>query len=114
MTPRFEPILGRYLHLDLLDRPHRLYVEEAGAGIPLLCLHTAGSDGRQYRALLNDPRVTRDYRVIAFDMPWHGKSSPPAGWQNQDYRLTTGMYTDLIMGFARALELERPVVMGCS
>jgi pimeloyl-ACP methyl ester carboxylesterase len=47
-------------------------------------------------------------------MPWHGKSSPPAGWQNQDYRLTTGMYTEMIMGFARALDLERPVVMGCS
>jgi len=49
MSPRFEPVTGRYLNLTLLDRPHRLYVEEAGQGIPLLCLHTAGSDGRQYR-----------------------------------------------------------------
>src|ERR1044071_2930800 len=32
----FEPIVGRYLNLDLLGRPHRLYVEEAGQGIPLL------------------------------------------------------------------------------
>ena len=47
MSPRFEPVIGRYLHLDLLGKPHRLYVEEAGAGVPLLCLHTAGSDGRQ-------------------------------------------------------------------
>ena len=61
------------------DRPHRLYIEEAGQGIPLLCLHTAGSDGRQYRGLLNDKRITDNYRVIVFDMPWHGKSSPPAG-----------------------------------
>ena len=30
MSPRFEPAIGRYLHLDLLGRPHRLYVEEAG------------------------------------------------------------------------------------
>ena len=63
----------------LLGRPHRLYIEEAGQGIPLLCLHTAGSDGRQYRGLLNDKRITDNYRVIVFDMPWHGKSSPPEG-----------------------------------
>jgi pimeloyl-ACP methyl ester carboxylesterase len=73
----FEPIVGRYMHLDLSGRAHRLYVEEAGEGTPLLCLHTAGSDGRQYRGLMNDPRITRNHRVIAFDMPWHGKSSPP-------------------------------------
>ena len=49
MSARFDPIIGRYLRLDLGGRPHRLYVEEAGEGIPLLCLHTAGADGRQYR-----------------------------------------------------------------
>src|SRR3989304_8392784 len=81
MSTRFEPIVGRYLNFDLLGRPHRLYIEEAGQGIPLLCLHTAGSDGRQYRGLLNDKRVTENYRVIVFDMPWHGKSSPPEGYQ---------------------------------
>lgn len=47
MSPRFEATIGRYLHLDLFGRSHRLYVEEAGQGIPLLCLHTAGADGRQ-------------------------------------------------------------------
>ena len=63
----------------IAELPHRVYFEEAGPsdGIPLLCLHTAGSDGRQYRGLLNDPRITKNYRVIVFDMPWHGKSSPP-------------------------------------
>jgi pimeloyl-ACP methyl ester carboxylesterase len=78
MSATFEPIIGRYMHLDLFGKPHRLYVEEAGEGTPLLCLHTAGSDGRQYRALMNDARLIARHRVIAFDMPWHGKSSPPA------------------------------------
>jgi pimeloyl-ACP methyl ester carboxylesterase len=63
---------------------------------------------------LNDAEIVRRYRVIAFDMPWHGKSSPPAGWESEDYRLTTGRYTGMIMSVARALGLERPVVMGCS
>lgn len=111
---KLEPIVGRYGEFEVQGRKTRLYFEEAGQGIPLLCLHTAGSDCRQYRAVLNDSSITRNYRVITFDMPWHGKSSPPAGWQNEDYRLTTGAYTAMIMEFVRALGLERPVVMGCS
>ena len=114
MNARYEPIVGRYLNMTLLDRPHRLYIEEAGQGIPLLCLHTAGSDGRQYRGLMNDPRILANYRVIAFDMPWHGKSSPPAGWQDEEYRLTSRDYVQMILEISEALELDRPVVMGCS
>ena len=114
MSPRFEPIVGRYLNFELLGRPHRLYIEEAGQGIPLLCLHTAGSDGRQYRGLMNDKRITDNYRVIAFDMPWHGKSSPPVGYQNEEYRLTSRDYVQMILEISDALELDKPVVMGCS
>jgi len=114
MSPKFEPIVGRYLNLSLLGRPHRLYVEEAGQGIPLLCLHTAGSDARQYRGVLNDARIREHFRVIAFDMPWHGKSSPPPGWQDDEYRLTSRDYVGMIVEVANALALDRPVVMGCS
>ena len=109
-----EPIVGRYMRLTFENRPHRIYFEEAGQGIPLVCLHTAGADGRQYRHLMNDPEITAHFRVIAFDMPWHGKSLPPPGWQHEEYRLTTRAYTDLILTVCRALGLERPVVLGCS
>ncbi|MFI5375614.1 MAG: alpha/beta fold hydrolase [Candidatus Rokuibacteriota bacterium] len=112
--PVFEPIRGAYVHLSLGDRPHRVYFEEAGQGIPLVCLHTAGADGRQFRHLLNDEAVTRHFRVLAFDMPWHGKSLPPAGWQDEEYRLTTRAYVDLILAFCVGLGLDRPVVLGCS
>jgi pimeloyl-ACP methyl ester carboxylesterase len=114
MKPRFEPVTGRYLHLELLGKPHRLYVEGAGQGIPLLCLHTAGSDARQFRGLMNDQRVTANFRVIAFDMPWHGKSSPPSGWQDADYQLTSRNYVRMILEIADALGIDKPVVMGCS
>jgi pimeloyl-ACP methyl ester carboxylesterase len=112
--PVFEPIKGSYVHLPLGDRPHRLYFEEAGQGVPLVCLHTAGADGRQFRHLLNDEAIIRHYRVLAFDMPWHGKSLPPAGWQDEEYRLTTQSYVELILAFCEALALARPVVLGCS
>ena len=110
----YEPIVGRYLRLDLAGRRHRLYLEEAGQGIPLVCLHTAGADNRQWRHLLTDTEITRHFRVLAFDMPWHGKSLPPAGWQDEEYRLTTQGYIDLVMTFVRTLGLEHPVVLGCS
>ena len=97
MSVQFEPIVGRYMNLELFGRPHRIYVEEAGEGTPLLCLHTAGSDGRQYCGLMNDPRVTARHRVIVFDMPWHGKSSPPPGWHDEEYQLTAAHYTTMIL-----------------
>ncbi|MEM9138884.1 MAG: alpha/beta hydrolase [Pseudomonadota bacterium] len=109
-----EPITGRYARLDIHGRPHRLYWEEAGQGIPLLCLHTAGSDARQFRALLNDADIISRFRVIAFDMPWHGKSSPPEGFQDEEYKLTTDSYVDLVVTVSEALGLERPALMGCS
>jgi pimeloyl-ACP methyl ester carboxylesterase len=109
-----EPIVGRYLRVPILGEECRIYFEEAGQGIPLVCLHTAGADSRQFRHLLCDEAVTAHYRVLAFDLPWHGKSYPPPGWQDYEYKLTTQRYVETVRGFCAALELARPVVMGCS
>lgn len=114
MTAVLEPMVGRYFTCDIEGRAHRIYFEEAGQGIPLLCLHTAGSDGRQWRHLLTDETVTAHFRVISFDLPFHGKSNPPADWDGSEYRLTTATYTAAIRAVCAALGLERPVVMGCS
>jgi pimeloyl-ACP methyl ester carboxylesterase len=114
MAAKLDPTVGRYVHVRLGGRPHRIYFEEAGQGIPLVCLHTAGADGRQYRHLMTDAAITAHFRVLAFDLPWHGKSTPPDGWQREEYQLTTATYTEAIRGFCAALELTRPVVLGCS
>jgi len=114
MTVHIEPIVRRYLRMPLLGREHRIYVEEAGQGIPLLCLHTAGADTCQYRGLMNDPRILQHFRVIAFDLPWHGKSSPPAGWQDEEYKLSSADYVANVLTVCDALQLDRPVVLGCS
>lgn len=114
MTTTIEPIVGRYVHVNIQGDACRVYFEECGQGIPLLCLHTAGSDGRQFRHLMCDEDITSKFRVIAFDLPWHGKSYPPAGFQNKDYELTTERYVETIRTFISALKLDRPVVMGCS
>lgn len=114
MNAALEPIVGRYVHIDIGGKPCRVYFEEAGEGISLVCLHTAGADSRQYRHMLCDADITSRYRVIAFDMPWHGKSYPPAGWQDEEYRLTTERYVETVMAFCQALALDRPALIGCS
>lgn len=112
VTP--EAVIGRYYSLEIDGQSCRVYVEEAGTGIPLLCLHTAGADSRQYRHLMADPAVTDRYRVIAFDLPWHGRSSPPDGWWKDEYLLTTDRYRTTVMTVIDALGLRSPVVLGCS
>jgi len=109
-----EPIEGRYVSFDIAGKRHRVYVERAGQGIPLVCLHTAGADNRQYRHMLCDPAITDHFRVLAFDMPWHGKSYPPEGSYDAPYQLSTALYVETILAFCDALALEQPVLIGCS
>jgi pimeloyl-ACP methyl ester carboxylesterase len=112
--PEFEPIAGHYFSVKIEGLAHRIFVEQAGSGVPLLCLHTAGADSRQYRHLLNDGAVTGRFRIIAFDLPWHGRSTPADGWWLTKYRLTTASYLAMIRAVWLKLGLERPVVLGCS
>jgi pimeloyl-ACP methyl ester carboxylesterase len=112
--PELDPITGRYVYVDTASGRNRVYFEEAGSGRPLLCLHTAGSDSRQYRHLLCDPEVTSRWRALAFDMPHHGRSLPPEGWWEEEYLLTCEDYVGAIMAFVRTMGLDQPVVLGCS
>lgn len=113
-APEFDPITGRYVYVTISTDRFRIYYEEAGHGPPLLCLHTAGADSRQYHDLLCDQEVLSKWRVIAFDLPYHGRSMPPPGWWKQEYLLTTANYAGIIMAFVRTLQLDRPIVLGCS
>lgn len=113
---RYSDITGRYLYLDVDGLEYRVYVEHAGHGIPIVCQHTAGSDGRQFRHLLEDREITARFSVYAVDLPYHGKSLPPGAkryWE-EEYRLTQRWFMDYWVKLVAALELERPVYMGCS
>jgi pimeloyl-ACP methyl ester carboxylesterase len=112
--PELDPITGRYVYVEVAGVRNRIYFEESGEGHPLVCLHTAGADSRQYRHLLCDEEIASRWRVIAFDMPYHGRSLPPEGWWEKEYLLTCDAYVETVMAFVRALGLEQPVVLGCS
>jgi len=115
-TRKFDSPVGRYVHLDLDGVDHRIYFEEAGAGIPLLLQHTAGAHGIQWRHLFECAEITDHFRVIAYDLPFHGKSVPPVGvrWWEQRYQLTSERARAVPVTLAAALELDQPVFMGCS
>ena len=59
--------------------------------------------GASTRHLMTDEAVTARYRVLAFDMPWHGKSFPPVGWRDEEYRLTSESYAEMIIAFCEGL-----------
>jgi len=105
---------GGYVPLTARANNYQVYFETAGAGHDLLCLHTAGADGRQFHGLMADRRLTDGHRLVAFDLPWHGKSPPPEGAIPGSWSLDTNLYVDLIMGFIAAAGLQRPIVLGAS
>jgi pimeloyl-ACP methyl ester carboxylesterase len=113
---RYAVITGRYLYLTVQDVEYRVYVEESGTGVPVVLQHTAGCDNRQWRHLLEAPEIIGQFRLIAPDLPFHGKSVPPTSveWWNQDYTLTEEFLIAFHLELADALQLDRPIFVGCS
>jgi pimeloyl-ACP methyl ester carboxylesterase len=91
-----------------------IYSEATGTGRPVLCLHTAGADTRQFHGVMCDPELGRDWRLIGFDMPHHGRSMPPIGWDGSIYQLDQPTYLDWCASFIEQAIGEPVVVMGCS
>ncbi|MFC1919891.1 alpha/beta fold hydrolase [Chloroflexota bacterium] len=113
---KIEPITGRYAHVEVDGIVYRVYYEESGQGIPIICMHTAASDNRQWRHLLNDEEITSKFRIIAPDWPYHGKSLPPDSveWWKEEYTLTKALALDFPVELSRVLGLDKPVFMGVS
>ncbi|MFN3671841.1 MAG: alpha/beta fold hydrolase [Bosea sp. (in: a-proteobacteria)] len=107
-------IEGRYRRLDLPEGPCDVHVETAGQGRPLLFLHTAGADARQFHGQLADVDMARDWRMLAPDMPFHGRSMPPQGWQGEPYRLTGERYLGWCVAIIERLMGEKTFVAGGS
>ncbi|HUP73871.1 MAG TPA: alpha/beta hydrolase [Acidimicrobiales bacterium] len=113
----FDSTVGRYVYIKVAGVQYRVYFEEAGTGdIPMVLQHTAGADARQWRHVLEDPDYQRLYRMIAYDLPFHGRSLPPTSvrWWETEYRLTRDFLMDTVVAISHALDFDRPVFMGCS
>jgi pimeloyl-ACP methyl ester carboxylesterase len=106
-------IAGGYVRVELRGAAIDLFVESAGAGQPLLVLHTAGADSRQAHPLMSDPELTAEHRVVAFDLPGHGRSDPVPGPQGA-WSLDGRLYGDAILAVIDALGLASPILLGAS
>jgi pimeloyl-ACP methyl ester carboxylesterase len=98
-------IRAEYLTID----GSTAFVEVAGAGRPLLCIHTAGQSGVQWREVLQ-VLSTQGYQVIVPDLPGHGRSDHAVGGPVTDL----GVYSAWIGKVLAALGVQRPWVVGCS
>lgn len=116
MAVKLSPVTGHYVDITVQGDDCRVFFLENGSGTPLVCQHTAGCHNHEWRHLLEDEDITRDYRVIAYDLVRHGKSDPPRNreWWKEDYKLTTEYFVEFIVKFCDALELDKPIFMGCS
>lgn len=112
----FSAPVGRYVQLELGGAKHRIYFEEAGSGIPVLLQHTAGCHSSQWRHLFEMPEITDRFRLIAYDLPYHGKSLPPVeeDWWDEQYLLQGEFLRSIPLTLSRVLGLDRPVFIGCS
>jgi pimeloyl-ACP methyl ester carboxylesterase len=98
-------IAGQYVDV----RGVRTYVERCGTGQPVLCLHTAGRDSRQWHGLMQE--LASEFELVALDYPGHGKSWPLAG--NRCIEDAEELCA-FIWSLAQALGLRRPIITGCS
>lgn len=111
----FAGIDGQYHHVKGPSGSHdAIYAEMAGGGRPMLCLHTAGADSRQYHGLLTDLELRQRWKIIAFDMPFHGRSLPPPDWAGAQYTLDQAIYYDWCVAFLEQVVQRPAILMGCS
>ena len=85
------------------------FVACTGDGEPVLCVHTAGQTGEQWREVLLELPAA-GYRVIAPDLPGHGRSDPAPDGPVEDLARYAGWCGELL----DRLGVERAHLVGCS
>ena len=85
-----------------------LYYEESGKGMAVILLHNFFATASRWKTYV--PELAKTYRVIAVDLPGHGRS---------DYMDTTEVFlhkkaTEYIIGLIDFLKLDSVNLMGAS
>lgn len=99
-------ITGHYIEID----GNRTFYDECGEGTPVVCVHTAGADSREYQYLLPE-LAARGYRGLALDLPGHSRSYP-VDWEPHR---SINQHAEYVWRFAQGVcGGEKPVMIGCS
>jgi pimeloyl-ACP methyl ester carboxylesterase len=107
-------ISGRYVPVTIDGDTYDIYVERAGRGMPVLFLHTAGADSRQFLPQLSDVGLTDEFELFSVDMPFHGRSMPPRKWNGGAYKLTKAQYLAWCCAVIEKIIGRPPIVVGGS
>ncbi|QCI67331.1 alpha/beta fold hydrolase [Phreatobacter stygius] len=107
-------ITGVYREIRANGKRYQVFVESAGSGAPVLCLHTAGADARQFQGQLADVDLAGSHHFIAPDLPFHGRSMPPRDWSGGPYRLTKKAYLGFCAAFIEQAIGEPAIIAGGS
>ncbi|MGH1574814.1 alpha/beta fold hydrolase [Methylobacterium sp. P31] len=108
-------IVGRYAPLRLAGgTAGEVFFEAAGDGPPVVFLHTAGADARQFGAILSDVALAQRWRLLAFDCPFHGRSLPPLDWDGGAYSLDGCRYLGWVSSFLETVVRGPAILVGCS
>jgi 3-oxoadipate enol-lactonase len=97
---------GVPMHGFASTRFGRVHYLEAGAGTPVVLLHSVGSSAYEFEHVIG--RLAERFRVVAWDMPGHGDSGPL-----QDH-LSIADYCDALLALTRHIGLTRPHLVGTS
>jgi pimeloyl-ACP methyl ester carboxylesterase len=84
----------------------RIHLAEAGEGPPLILLHGLGVTHETWAPTIE--ALAAGWRVIAPDLPGHGRSSKP------DAPYTIDFFAGIVRSLGRALDVEQAVVIGNS
>ncbi|EME38348.1 hypothetical protein DOTSEDRAFT_75781 [Dothistroma septosporum NZE10] len=112
-----DHIVGRYVYINAgpIWGRSKVFYEMSGEGDQdIVFLHTAGSDSRQYHGVLNDERMRKRCRMVAFDLPAHGRSFPYEGYWPGTHTNSEDSYIACIAAFIKKLGLNKPIVCGAS
>ena len=98
-----EPIIGHYLRVANT----RIFFDEMGSGIPIVCIHTAGANSLEYRHLL--PILSeKGFHAIAPDLPGHGRSYLVDDEPFRDMH----EYAEFVWSFIQEVCIEKPSYYG--
>jgi pimeloyl-ACP methyl ester carboxylesterase len=107
-------IRGGYRTVRAAGQTYEIYSETSGSGVPVLLLHTAGADSRQYMDQLSDVGLAAEFTLTAADLPFHGRSMPPRDWDGAPYSLTAALYTAWCAAIIEQVVGEPCIVVGGS
>jgi pimeloyl-ACP methyl ester carboxylesterase len=84
----------------------RIAVRRRGTGVPVLCAHAIGHDGRDFDGLAE--RLEHAFQFVMLDWPGQG-DSPDA-----DGAVSTQRYGEILIGLLETLHLPRAILLGNS